>query len=123
VARFEIFGAPNESFVQADELISQPQNICRRQELWVNFQKWGLLEPQNQDIGFCSGPCGKEHLGLGTAEHTGLMALLSENNTNISGPRCVPAEYGPAAIMYKQKNGNYIVKKVSQIIVKRCSCK
>ncbi|XP_059486623.1 transforming growth factor beta-2 proprotein-like [Neocloeon triangulifer] len=120
--RFEIRTSQLSVVLQADELLdtNKTTNSCGRQKMGVNFRRWGLIEPRDADVGFCEGACGKIELGFGSAEHTALLTLLSANSRR---PQCVPSEYEAVAIMFKHRNGNFIIKKISRLAVKNCGCR
>ncbi|XP_065350789.1 growth/differentiation factor 8-like [Cloeon dipterum] len=122
--RFEVTGPQNETLIHTDEILTAitKNTSCKRFELRVNFRLWGLLEPRYQDIGYCSGSCGISELGPGVAEHTAMIALLSERDEKISGPKCSASKYAMVAVMYKQASGNYIIKQIPRLAVKKCDC-
>lgn len=114
----------------ADSL-DKPESVdnakcCKRHEFQLRFEDIGLnwiLHPESVDIGVCKGVCSSENTLFAT--HNGKLRSLAYEKGLISAqeaPSCVPTEFRPITILYKDDNDVIQHGRLPDVVIENCEC-
>ncbi|CAI5452750.1 unnamed protein product [Caenorhabditis angaria] len=108
---------------------STSNNLCRKTELYVDFDELGwqdwIMAPKGYDAFQCQGSCPSVMpASLNASNHAIIQALLhSLNPEEVPPPCCVPTETSPLSILYMDTDNVIVIKEYADMRVESCGCR
>uniref|UniRef100_A0A1I7TFK7 TGF_BETA_2 domain-containing protein n=1 Tax=Caenorhabditis tropicalis TaxID=1561998 RepID=A0A1I7TFK7_9PELO len=104
-------------------------NLCRRTDLYVDFDDLGwqdwILAPKGYDAYQCQGTCPNPMPAqLNASNHAIIQSLLhSLKPDEVPPPCCVPTETSPLSILYMDVDKVIVIKEYADMRVDSCGCR
>lgn len=102
---------------------------CRREQLWVDFEKVGwndwIVAPPGYDAYYCAGDCPAQFGDhLNTTNHAIVQSLVhSVYPSVIPKPCCVPTALTSISMLYLDENNKAVLKNYPDMVVEGCGCR
>lgn len=102
---------------------------CRREPLWVDFEKVGwndwIVAPPGYDAYYCAGDCPAQFGDhLNTTNHAIVQSLVhSVYPSVIPKPCCVPTALTSISMLYLDENNKAVLKNYPDMVVEGCGCR
>ena len=99
-------------------------DTCRKVSMYVNFTEIGLADKIIAPRGFytfqCEGNCLTPREKI--SDRLAIMALLKKKKGISDVACCVPTKLTPISALLFDKNGNIVLRKIDDMVVKECGC-
>ncbi|CAI5781783.1 morphogenetic 8A-like [Podarcis lilfordi] len=126
----------NHSFPHSNRLpgafddvhISEGRQVCRRHEMYVDFQelKWmdWVIAPRGYSAFYCAGDCAFPLDSCMNATNHAILQSLVHLMKPETVPKacCAPTKLSATSVLYYDSNNNVILKKHRNMVVKTCGC-
>lgn len=99
-------------------------DTCRKVSMYVNFTEIGLADKVIAPRGFytfqCEGNCLTPRKKI--SNRLAIMALLKKKKGISDVACCVPTKLTPISALVVDENGNVVLRKLDDMVVKECGC-
>lgn len=109
--------------------IEAESNLCRRTDLYVDFDDLGwqdwIMAPKGYDAYQCQGSCPNPMPAqLNATNHAIIQSLLhSLKPDEVPPPCCVPTETSPLSILYMDVDKVIVIREYADMRVDSCGCR
>ncbi|XP_033110542.1 univin-like [Anneissia japonica] len=104
-------------------------NICKRNQLLVNFNDVGwddwIIAPMTYQAYYCAGECPfPMNEKLNTTNHAIMQTLVVSLDGSIASPVCcTPTNLSPISMLYFDNNNNVVLRQYEDMVVQECGCR